>query len=110
MLSPASPLKDKDGPHEQTIAKCILVVEDEAIVAAMVEEMLSELGATIIGPAFSISEALSLAGANEIDAALLDINVNSERVHQLLICRSLAKYRSFLPQATANPRTIPPTP
>ena len=72
--------------------KCILVVEDEAIVAAMVEDMLGELGATIIGPAFSVGEALSLAAANEIDAALLDINVNSERVDpvaDLLIARQV---------------------
>lgn len=60
--------------------KRVLVVEDEAIIAAMVEDMLTELGATVVGPASSIKKALVLANTDGIDAAVLDVNIRSERI------------------------------
>jgi CheY-like chemotaxis protein len=60
--------------------KRILVVEDEALIAAMVEDMLIELGAVVVGPASTIAKGLALAGSEEIDAALLDVNVRNERI------------------------------
>ena len=60
--------------------KQVLIVEDEAIIAAMVEDMLTELGATVVGPASSIRKALVLAASDGIDAAVLDVNIRSERV------------------------------
>ena len=58
--------------------KRILVVEDEAIIAAFVEDMLIELGATVVGPAYSVGQALKLAASASLDAALLDVNVRGE--------------------------------
>lgn len=60
--------------------KRVLVVEDEAIVATMVEEMLRELGAIVVGPASTIKNALVLASTDGLDAAVLDVNIRSERV------------------------------
>jgi CheY-like chemotaxis protein len=60
--------------------KRILLVEDEFIVAAMAEDMLSELGATVIGPANTIAKALDLAKRCAIDAAVLDVNMNGDRI------------------------------
>jgi two-component SAPR family response regulator len=60
--------------------KRVLVVEDEALIAAMVEDMLVELGATVVGPASSIDQALVLVHSDDIDAAVLDVNIRSERV------------------------------
>jgi CheY-like chemotaxis protein len=60
--------------------KRILVVEDEALVSLMVVDMLAELGATVVGPATTVAKALALAAAEDIDAALLDVNVRNERV------------------------------
>lgn len=60
--------------------KRILVVEDEPLIAMMVEDMLAELGAQVIGPAGSLAEALLLA-EEQIDAALLDVNLEGERVY-----------------------------
>ena len=60
--------------------KRILVVEDEPLVAAMIEDMLIELGATVVGPAFSIAQALLLAKDGNFDAAVLDVNVRNERI------------------------------
>lgn len=53
----------------------VLVVEDEALVSMLVEDMLSDLGCTVIGPAAELEEALRLAGSAEMDAALLDVNL-----------------------------------
>ncbi|MHB2169712.1 response regulator [Alsobacter sp. R-9] len=60
--------------------KRILVVEDEGFVAAMIEDLLVEFGATVIGPAGSIDSALELAACAPLDAALLDINVRGRRI------------------------------
>lgn len=54
----------------------ILVVEDESLVAMLLETMLEDMGCTIIGPAGTIEEALELiAATSALDAALLDVNV-----------------------------------
>lgn len=60
--------------------KRILVVEDEALIAVMVEDMLLELGSHVVGPAATIEAALELARSAEIDAAVLDVNVRGERI------------------------------
>jgi CheY-like chemotaxis protein len=60
--------------------KRILIVEDEALVAAMLQDMLIDLGATVVGPAFTIARSLELAREAHIDAAVLDVNVRGERI------------------------------
>ena len=60
--------------------KRVLVVEDEALIAAMVEEMLVELGAVVVGPAATIERGLALATDEELDAALLDVNIRATRI------------------------------
>lgn len=72
--------------------KRILVVEDEALIAAMVEDMLSELGATVVGPATTLSKGMALAAAEALDAAVLDVNIRDERIDpvaELLRSRSV---------------------
>lgn len=60
--------------------KRILVVEDEALIAVMVEDMLSEMGSAVVGPAATIEQALALAHAEALDGAVLDVNVRGERI------------------------------
>jgi CheY-like chemotaxis protein len=60
--------------------KRILLVEDEFIIAAMAEDMLTGLGATVIGPASTIATALRLAESDRIDAAVLDVNMDGDRI------------------------------
>ena len=62
----------------------ILVVEDDAMIAMMVEDMLMDLGCTVIGPAASLEAAIGLAsGDPAIDGALLDVNLNGASVFPL---------------------------
>ena len=53
----------------------ILVVEDEAIIAMLVEEMVLDFGSEVVGPAAKMDEALRLASHAPLDAAILDVNV-----------------------------------
>jgi CheY-like chemotaxis protein len=59
--------------------KRVLVVEDEPLVAIMLEDMLAELGYGVVGPASRIIQALELAETGEFEVALLDININAGR-------------------------------
>ncbi|MDQ4087792.1 MAG: response regulator [Pseudomonadota bacterium] len=63
--------------------KLILVVEDEPIVAMMIEDLLEELGARALGPARSNAQALHLAETSAIDAAILDVNLGDERSYEV---------------------------
>jgi CheY-like chemotaxis protein len=58
----------------------ILVVEDEPLVADLLEEMLADLGGRVVGPAYSIAAALELAAAPECDGAVLDVNIRGDRI------------------------------
>jgi DNA-binding NtrC family response regulator len=60
--------------------KRVLLVEDEAIVAHMVEDMLGELGAVVVGPVSTVAKALALAMAETFDAAVLDVNLRGEMI------------------------------
>ncbi len=53
----------------------MLVVEDESLVAMLLETMLEDLGCVPVGPVASVDEGLRLAQEDGLDAALLDVNV-----------------------------------
>jgi DNA-binding NtrC family response regulator len=56
----------------------ILVVEDEALIALDLQELLDQCGAKVIGPAVSVSQALEAINENHIDCALLDVKLGDE--------------------------------
>jgi CheY-like chemotaxis protein len=58
----------------------ILVVEDEALIALDLQELLDQRGAKVIGPAVSVSQALEAINKNHIDCALLDVKLGDETV------------------------------
>jgi CheY-like chemotaxis protein len=53
----------------------VLVVEDEGLVAMMIERMLEDLGCEVVASVAHISKAMVVAGEADIDLALLDVNV-----------------------------------
>jgi CheY-like chemotaxis protein len=63
--------------------KRILVVEDEAIIAFALEDMLAELGCIVVGTAMDLDEARSMAEVEGIDAAILDVNINDGRSYPI---------------------------
>jgi CheY-like chemotaxis protein len=56
----------------------VLLVEDEVLVAWLLEDMLADLGCAVVGPAASVNEALAMIDAEPIDVAVLDVNLNGQ--------------------------------
>jgi DNA-binding response OmpR family regulator len=61
----------------------VLVVEDEMMVSMLIEDMLEDLGCTVVGPAARLDEALALARDTEIDCAVLDVNLGGQPIFPL---------------------------
>ena len=53
----------------------VLVVEDEAMIAMLVEDFLEELGCVVAGSASRLEDALAKGRAMDVDVALLDVNL-----------------------------------
>ncbi|MGE0715965.1 MAG: response regulator [Alphaproteobacteria bacterium] len=53
----------------------LLVVEDEAMIAMLLEDMLADLGCGSVIVAGSLEDALREAGKAEIDLAIVDLNL-----------------------------------
>ena len=67
--------------NENLQGRRVLVVEDELMISMLVEDMLSDLGCSVVGPAHELAAALALANGPEgIDAALLDVNLAGQSV------------------------------
>lgn len=59
----------------------VLVVEDESLVAMLLETILEDMGCVPVGPAATVEEGLQMASEGDpVDAALLDVNVAGKQV------------------------------
>jgi two-component sensor histidine kinase/DNA-binding response OmpR family regulator len=61
----------------------LLVVEDELLVAMLLEEILSDLGAEVAGPHGRLADGLAAAKAERFDGAILDLNLAGEQAEPL---------------------------
>lgn len=62
-------------------ARRILVVEDELLIGMLLEDMLRDLGHEVVATASRLDEALELAQVVEVDAAILDVNLNGQAIY-----------------------------
>ena len=53
----------------------VLLVEDEAMIAMLIEDMLVELGCDVVATAAKLDDAVSLAQSGSFDLAFLDLNL-----------------------------------
>jgi len=60
-------------------AVCVLIVEDEALIAFFLEDTLEELGYRCCGIAGTADEALSLAATERPSLALVDVGLRGSR-------------------------------
>jgi CheY-like chemotaxis protein len=58
----------------------VLVVEDEDLVALMVEDMVADLGCEVVHTARTVPEALAAAETERVEFALLDVNLSGSQV------------------------------
>jgi CheY-like chemotaxis protein len=77
--APSQAEKDLRSPPPPR-GKRVLVVEDDAMVCIMLEDMLGELGYIIAAQAARIDGALEALKTGEFDLAILDINVGGEAI------------------------------
>jgi len=71
------------SPASQLSGLKVLVVEDQYLVADEHEHLLRSLGAEVMGPAPSVQAALQLLADQTPDLALLDVNLEQEKVFAL---------------------------
>lgn len=68
----------------------VLIVEDEPMIAMVIEDSVETLGFEVVGPVAQRDEALALAKDGAFDCAVLDVNIrggNSYDVADLLLAR-----------------------
>lgn len=56
----------------------VLVLDDEPLIAMMLEDWLAELGHETVGPARTIAAALALVAEQAPNLAILDLSINGE--------------------------------
>jgi CheY-like chemotaxis protein len=61
----------------------VLVVEDSPIVALAIEEMLQEFGMFPIGPFGNMAAALNAAEDEQLDSAIVDLNIRGAKAFSL---------------------------
>jgi two-component SAPR family response regulator len=69
---------ETDEPAPPRLSGTALVVEDNLIIAMAAEVILLELGASHVGTAASVNQALASIDREKPDFALLDLNLGSE--------------------------------
>ena len=59
----------------------MLLVEDQMIVAMQIEDMLRAIGCEVVGPVGTLQAAVALAHEEALDLAVLDVNLDGEKVY-----------------------------
>jgi PAS domain S-box-containing protein len=71
------------GPIEVGSRKRVLLVEDESLIAMMMEQTLRELDFDVVGPFGTVSDALAAVDRAAVDAGILDINLAGEMAYPI---------------------------
>jgi PAS domain S-box-containing protein len=78
-----APVADDARLSVSASASRMLIAEDEALVAIMMEDLAIELGWSVVGPFSRAADALAAAKTDEIHAAILDVNLGGESVYPI---------------------------
>lgn len=66
---------------EQLNGLRVLVVEDEAAISMLLEDMLTDFGCAVVGPAARLNAALDMVQTETFDVAILDVNLAGESIY-----------------------------
>jgi PAS domain S-box-containing protein len=61
----------------------VLLVEDEALVGMMMTDFLRDIGFHVVGPFGRVAEAIDAINCEQLEAAILDINLRGELIYDL---------------------------
>jgi CheY-like chemotaxis protein len=70
----------------------VMLVEDESLIAMLLEDMLGELGHVLVGPYGDLEKAIHAASTETVDVAILDVNINGGDTYPIadvLACRNI---------------------
>jgi len=70
-----------EQPRLPTPQLRVLLVEDEIMIALLLEEMLAELDFEVVGPVARLDRAVEMAQLQALDLALLDVNLNGKETY-----------------------------
>lgn len=101
----------------------VLVVEDEIFVALDVAATVEDANGTVLGPVGTVQQAIDIINHNEVDAAILDVNLadgDVEAVLDRLKCRDIfvvihtggglpARLAARYPEVPVFHKPIPPS-
>ncbi|KCZ50254.1 HWE histidine kinase domain-containing protein [Hyphomonas pacifica] len=73
-----SPLPEQQAQNKAGLSGCVMVLEDNIIIAMDAEQMLKQMGASDVALAADVSEALDQLEKSDITFALLDVNLGDE--------------------------------
>lgn len=76
-------MERKDCYKSLLKGKRVLVVEDDVLIAYDLANLVEDSGGEVVGPAHTLADAKELVRQNHLDAALLDIDLNSIKVWPL---------------------------
>jgi CheY-like chemotaxis protein len=65
-------------PNRPLLGMRLLLVEDEALVAMELEDMISGLGGETVGPFGRVADALEALGREQVDGAVLDVRLDGD--------------------------------
>lgn len=72
----------QDGSHLAGIR--VLVAEDEPLLLMLLSEMLADLGCLVTGSATQLAQAMRVATVDNVDVAILDVNLGGMDVGPLI--------------------------
>ena len=67
----------------------VLVVEDAPVVAEVLKETLIDLGYEVVGPTGNLAVAVAFAEGEQLDAAVIDLNIRGGKVYPVARALSL---------------------
>ena len=85
----------------------VLVLEDSALIAMHLEEMLVDAGCVVVAALDSVGGALDFIRQNPVDAAVLDVNLRGEKVFGVA-AELKSRDIPFVFSTGAGERYIPP--
>lgn len=75
---------DTQDSHGDLKGRRVLIVEDSPVIAEDTEQMIAELGCFVVGPATNMADARQLAEKEQLDAAVVDINIRGGKAFPVL--------------------------
>lgn len=67
----------------ENVRRRVLIVEDEGMVAMLLEDMLTDFGHDVVAIAGQMDRAAQLIAEIEADLVILDVNLNGEQTYSL---------------------------